>query len=164
MACMRRYRHERKNPTTTTKNNGFPTSPLSLEKCLFNHCKLWRDLYIYILYILYVCSVRNMIRMARWYTDIPWLISSQYDGYGGCWWPGAYVAPGHLQPSWLRKAVAVRCVSGMPQHTWTNVGLSSVIGVRKMSLTYTLVKLLPHLPGANELKLGVRKIIWKWDS
>ena len=25
--------------------------------------------------------------------------------HGGCWWPGAYSAPGHLQPAWLRRTI-----------------------------------------------------------
>ena len=36
------------------------------------------------------------------HNDILWSFLSQH---GGCWWPGAYSAPGHLQPSWWHRPV-----------------------------------------------------------
>ena len=45
---------------------------------LFSGCKTICLLCNYAMWIIIVCSRRS----------------------GGCWWPGAYLAPGHLQPSW----------------------------------------------------------------
>ena len=48
-------------------------------------------------------------------TCIPLSLKSQH---GSCWSPGAYLAPGHMQPSWWQ--LAARCVSGVLQHEFEN--------------------------------------------
>ena len=47
--------------------------------------------------------------------DILWPISSQY---GGCWWPGAYLAPGHLQLTCCRRPVGASQVSAFLTLQW----------------------------------------------
>ena len=44
----------------------------------------------------------------------PWdILQSFKSQHGGCWWPAANLAPGHLQPSWWHRLVG--CISGFPQ-------------------------------------------------
>ena len=49
-----------------------------------------------------ICVPRDMVVM--W---MPMLQTSQHGQYGGCWWPGAYLPPGHLHPLWWRSAICV---------------------------------------------------------
>ena len=34
-----------------------------------------------------------------------WCLWHNLSQHGGCWWPGAYLAPGHLQPSWWQRQI-----------------------------------------------------------
>ena len=72
-------------PVNNKVTNGLPTSrTLSNSFCfmvaIYNICVMRYD------------SCENIVIMSH---------------HGGCWWPGAYLAPGHVQPSWRRNPVGV---------------------------------------------------------
>ena len=83
--------------------------------CIVWHILLWKDkpdngkdtvglltsgLFLIILSFMAVtCDACCVIRF-RWQH-----CHSQWCHYGGCWWPGTYVAPGHLHPTWWCKPV-----------------------------------------------------------
>ena len=48
------------------------------------------NIYIYILTQMMVCDIILIVKSAC-----------------GCWWPGAHLAPGHLQPSWWHRLFGV---------------------------------------------------------
>ena len=37
----------------------------------------------------------------------------------GCWWPGAYLAPGHLQPSWWHTLVGSYGIANVIRFNWS---------------------------------------------
>ena len=91
------------------------TAPSSLKHCSFNGCNL-------------ISMRNNMTPLTAWL----WL--SQH---GGCWWPGTYLVPGHLLPSWWHSPVGLSqecptqgsfCACAQPMRRRHYIVTSSPIG------------------------------------
>ena len=88
--CVWRRSHQQQ------RNQPVVDLPTSLEYCVLNGCNT-------------ICMLRNMI----FFNDHS--LQSQKRQHGGCWRPGVYLVPGHLQPSKWQKLLDVSQSGGVSQ-------------------------------------------------